>query len=156
MKSRSTHLFLLVALLLAAVRAYPCSWAPGRFHQVSALRGNVVGASIGPFQYLRWLRQSFVRKSVQLSLYQYRYPIHKIEDMPLVKTIHADGRGHFDFGDIATGHYTLVVNDGDWNSRTWFYVEVRQQVKKTVAVVIDISPNFPDCKGGHEFIVKTD
>jgi len=56
---------------------------------------------------------------------------------------------------LRPGHYTLIVDDGDWGTSHWFNVEVKLQPKETVTVTIDISPNFPDCKGGHEFIVKT-
>ena len=44
---------------------------------------------------------------------------------------------------------------GTGGSADWFDVEVKQQPRQTVAVIIDVSPHFPDCKGGHEFIVKT-
>ena len=75
--------------------------------------------------------------------------------MPMVKTTKTDVNGHFDFGEVAPGHYTLIVDDGDWGSSDWFDVEVKQQGKETVAVTIDVSPQFPNCKGGHEFIVRT-
>jgi hypothetical protein len=149
----SVLLFLFVLVILP--QAHSCSWAEGYFYQVSALRGNVVGAKIGPLQYSRWLRQSFARKNAELTLYQYRRPLKQRDEMSLVKTTKTDVDGRFDFGEIAPGHYTLIVDDGDWGTANWFDVEVKQQAKQTVAVTIDVSPNFPDCKGGHEFIVRT-
>ena len=75
--------------------------------------------------------------------------------MPLVKVTETDPKGYFDFGEIAPGHYTLILDDGVWGTSDWFDVEVKQQPKQTVTVTIDVSPAFPDCSGGHEFIVKT-
>ena len=153
-KSPSVRLLLIAALLVPA-QAHACSWADGYFYQVSALRGNVVGAKIGPLQYSRWLRQSFARKNAKLTLYQYRSPISQRYELPFVKATKADVNGRFDFGDVAPGHYTLIIDDGDWGTSAWFDVELKPQDKQTVAVTIDVSPNFPDCKGGHEFIVRT-
>lgn len=142
-------------LLLLVGQAHPCTWVDGYFHQVSALRGTVVGTKMGPLQYARWLRQSFARKNAKLTLYQYRRPIKRRDDMPLVKTINTDKDGRFDFGSVAPGHYTLIVDDGNWGTSNWFDVELKSQPRGTVAVTIDVSPHFPDCKGGHEFVVKT-
>jgi hypothetical protein len=75
--------------------------------------------------------------------------------MPPVKTTKTDGNGHFDFGEVAPGHYTLIVDNSAWGTSDWFDVEVKQQGQPTAAVTIDVSPQFPDCKGGHEFIVTT-
>lgn len=122
---------------------------------MSALRGDVVGAKIGPLQYSRRLRQLFTRKNATLTLYQYRRPLKDGEEMPLVKTTKTDADGRFDFDEVAPGHYTLVVDDGGLGSSDWFDVEVKQPVKETATITIDVSPNFPDCKGGHEFIVRT-
>jgi len=140
-------------LLIVAFQAYPCSWAEGYFHRVSRLRGNIVGADIGPLQYVHWLRQSFARRNARITLYEYHRPIKQRDDMPLVITTKTDVNGYFDFGEVGSGHYTLVVDDDDWQSSDWFDVEVNQEAKETVAVLIDVSPHFPDCKGGHEFIV---
>ncbi|MBI3646991.1 MAG: hypothetical protein HY233_13670 [Acidobacteriales bacterium] len=75
--------------------------------------------------------------------------------MPLVKATETDSHGHFDFGVLETGHYTLIVDDEGWGHSNWFDVEIESLTQKTVSVTIDISPHFPDCKGGHEFIVNT-
>jgi hypothetical protein len=154
MKGPSNALLLLIAVLLMASQAYPCTWTDGYFYQVSALRGNVVGAKIGPLQYVRWLRHSFTRKNAQITLYQYRRPVKQRDEMPLVRTTKTDINGYFDFGEVAPGHYTLIVDDNELGTSDWFDVEVKQQAKQTVAVTIDVSPPFPDCKGGHEFIVQ--
>jgi hypothetical protein len=47
-------------------------------------------------------------------------------------------------------HYTLSVDDGDL-----FNVEVEDQQPVTKSVTVDVSPIYPDCTGGHEFIVNT-
>ncbi len=155
-KIKRSTLVLTAILLLAVLQAYPCSWARGYFYQVTALRGKVVGAKIGPMQYIRWLRQSFTRRSVTLSLYRYRWPITRREDMPLVKTTSTDSAGSFDFGPLQSGHYTMILDDGEWGHSDWFDVEVKDLPHKTKSITIDISPTFPDCKGGHEFIASSD
>ncbi len=152
MKRSLDGLLLLVLTLLLATQAYPCTWEEGYFYQESALRGNVVGARIGPLQHIRWLRQSYARKNARLTLYEYLRPIKQRDEMPLVKTTKTDVNGRFDFGEVAPGHYTLIVDDDEWGTSEWFAVEVRKQAKMANAVTIDVSPPFPDCKGGHEFL----
>ncbi len=154
MKRSSEGILLLIIVLIVATQAYPCTWPEGYFYQVSELRGNVVGAKIGPLQYSRWLRQLFARKNARLTLYQYRRPITERDEMPVVKTAQTDVNGYFDFGEVAPGHYTLIVDDGEWGTSDWFDVEVKTQATQTMAILIDVSPHFPDCSGGHEFIVK--
>lgn len=56
---------------------------------------------------------------------------------------------------MKTGHYTLVVDDEKLSSSNWFDVEMKDRSLAKESVIIDVSPHFPDCKGGHEFIVKT-
>ena len=72
-------------------------------------------------------------------------------EMPLVKAVKTDGSGRFDFGDLQEGHYTLVI---DWPSESagWFDVEIKKLPRPTTSVKIDVSPVYPDCTGGHEFI----
>jgi len=92
------------------------------------------------------LRQSFIRKHAKLALYEYRQPL---DEMLLVKTIETDDSGSFDFGPLKLGHYMLRIDDNDL-----FDVEVKDLPRKTESVTIDVSPISPDCKGGHEFLVK--
>jgi hypothetical protein len=93
----------LAALLMSLVSpAHPCSWAIGYFHQVTCLRGTVVGMNRG---WPRWLRQSVVRENVNARLYEYRRPIHNRAEMPLVKAVKTDNNGWFDFGELPKGHY---------------------------------------------------
>ena len=75
--------------------------------------------------------------------------------MSLVKKSTADDDGNFDFGTLNQGHYTLIVDDVGWGSSTWFDVEIKNLPRQTESVIVDISPNFPDCKGGHEFIINS-
>jgi hypothetical protein len=147
------HLFPFLLVLLA-VHAYPCSFAHGYFYQVAELEGRVAGAKLGPLQYARWLRQSFTRNKVSLTLFEYRWPIHARTDMPLVKTIETDNRGRFQFGSLKPGHYPLIVDDHRWGTSDWFDIEITTLPHKAASVIIDISPHFPDCKGGHEIIAN--
>jgi hypothetical protein len=132
--------------LLSVSQTRACTLALGYFYQVSALKGRVVGAhnlTYAP----RWLRQSFVRKHAKLALYEYRQPW---DESSLVKTVEADNQGDFDFGSLKIGRYTLRLDDNDL-----FAIEVKELPRITASVTIDVSPIHPDCKGGHEFIVRT-
>jgi hypothetical protein len=143
---------LLAALLMSLMSsARPCSWAIGYFHQVTCLRGTLVGMNRG---WPRWLRQRVVRDNVNARLYEYRWPIHNPAEMPLVKAIKTDKNGWFDFGELPKGHYTLVI---DWPSgyADAFDVEITTLAKPTTSVKIDVSPVYPDCTGGHEFLSFT-
>ena len=97
------------------------------------------------------MRQRVARDNVNLRLYKYRWPLHDRSEMPLVKTVKTDGSGRFDFGELQEEHYTLVI---DWPSEygEWFDVEIKKLSRPTTSVKIDVSPVYPDCTGGHEFI----
>jgi hypothetical protein len=148
-------LLAVMILVISVEQARPCNWARGYFYQLTRLQGGVVGAKLGPLQYSRRLRQAFTRNKVKLTLYEYRWPINARNDMPVMKTVDTDSSGKFDFGVLPDGHYALVLDDQNWGNATWFDVELKRLPKETATVVIDISPNFPDCQGGHEFIVKS-
>jgi len=124
-----------------------CSFGSRYFHQVTAIRGRVVGRNLGPLQF-RWLRQSFSVRDATLTLYEYGSL-----DRKKVAVVKTDGHGNFDFGAIPKGHYSLSI-DLKEPSRMgdWFDVEVTDAVKATKDIVIDVSPISPDCTGGHEFI----
>lgn len=81
-----------------------------------------------------------------MALYEYRQPW---DETLLVKTVEADDHGSFDFGQLKLGHYVLRIDDNDL-----FDVEIKDLPRQTESVTIDVSPINPDCKGGHEFIVK--
>src|SRR6266568_731045 len=132
-------------VLLSASPVSACTLAP-YFYQITALRGRVVGTHSHHRFAPRWLRQSFIRKHAKLALCEYRQPW---DETLLVKTIETDDRGSFDFGPLKLGHYTLRIDDNDL-----FEVEVKDLSRKTESVTIDVSPINPDCKGGHEFLVK--
>ena len=129
-----------------------CSWVQGYFHQVTILKGRVVGRKLfGPLQYIRWLRQRPV-SAAQLKVYKYVYPLRDKHELVEVATASSDSSGHFDFGSsVPEGHYYLEISSADL--RDWFDVEIAKKVKSTKGVLIDISPNYPDCKGGHEFVI---
>ena len=135
---------LLMLLLVPQTRA--CTLAIGHFYQVSALKGRVVGTHNLTYS-PRWFRHFFVRKHAKLALYEYR---QTLDDSSLVKTVETDNRGNFDFSPLKIGHYTLRIDDNDL-----FAVEVKELPRITATVTIDVSPIHPDCKGGHEFIVRT-
>lgn len=143
-----TALAVISLALLSAFHANACSFPWGYFYQITALKGRVVGTREHHlFDPPRWLRQTFVRKHAKLTLYEYREPFDK---SLLVKTVETDDHGSFDFGPLRIGHYTLRIDDD--NS---FDVEIKDLPQKTESVTIDASPVYPDCSGGHEFIIKT-
>ena len=145
---KKTATVLASLLLLAVLQAHACTWAEGFFYQVTALRGQVVGATYHGFP--RWLRQSFAKKHAKMVLYEYRWPRPRNVIPPIVKTLETDGKGAFDFGPLRTGHYTLAIDGEDS-----FNVEIRELPKVTESVTIDVSPVYTDCTGGHEFNVRT-
>jgi hypothetical protein len=150
MVSSATNRAVLLAslLLLEALQAHACERAVGYFFQVTALKGQVVGTTYPGLP--RWLRQSFAKKYAKVVLYEYRWPRVGSAMPPVVKALETDGNGVFDFGTLLPGHYTLVV-DGE-NS---FDVEIKPLPEITESVTIDVSPVHPDCKGGHEFNIKS-
>ncbi len=75
--------------------------------------------------------------------------------MPLIKATQTDRHGSFNFGVLQPGHYTLVVDDEGWRHSDWFDFQVTNLPQEMATVTVDISQNFPDCKGGCELIVKT-
>jgi hypothetical protein len=68
----------------------------------------------------------------------------------IVRQVSTDSKGRFDFGELPTGHYTLVIEAPQNQDR--FDVEIVPLSKQTKSISIDVSPNYPDCTGGHEFI----
>jgi hypothetical protein len=144
----------IAAVLIAMLQAHACEWAIGYFYQVTALKGRVVGTNTAFLHSVRWLRQSFVRQHAKLTLYEYCSPCER-NKMPLIKTVETDTDGEFDFGPLKTGHYTLIIDEAKLGSSDSFDVEVKDLPRVTESVTIDVSPVSPDCKGGHEFLVKT-
>ena len=133
-------------VLLSAFHVSACTLAPGYFYQITALKGRVVGTHSHHTFAPRWLRQTLIRKHAKLALYEYRQPW---DETLLVKTVETDDHGNFDFGPLKQGHYMLRIDDSDL-----FDVEIKDLPRKTESVTIDVSPITPDCKGGHEFIVR--
>jgi hypothetical protein len=145
---KNTAIVLASALLFTGLQARACEWAVGYFYRVTALKGQVVGTTYHGLP--RWLRQSFAKKHAKLVLYEYRWPRSRNNMPPAIKTVETDGEGMFNFGPLRTGHYTLAIDDEDS-----FDVEIKEQPHATESVTIDVSPVYPDCTGGHEFIVRT-
>jgi hypothetical protein len=151
--TRFCRIALLAALVFRVQQAFPCSWAIGYFHQVIHLRGTLVG--MDSHGWPRWIRQRATRSNVKLSLFECRWPLHDWKERPLVKTVQTDRDGEFDFGSVKDGHYTLVI---DWPVAHGdsFDVEIRGLPRPTKSVTIDVSPVYPDCSGGHEFIALSE
>ena len=143
--------------LLAVVRtAYPCSFPIGYFYQVTRLRGTVVGVNRGDLRHsFRWARQRVIRPDVKLTLYEYRWPVKTLDELPVVKVVKTDRSGRFDFGTLSRGHYRLHISD-PWGFGSPFDIEIVSQPKPINIEMIDISPVYPDCKSGHEFVPVTE
>ena len=150
--ARAMALFLIATVFGCA--AYPCSLAPGYFHQVTAIRGRVVGHERQVFS-PRWFRQLFSVGGASLTLYEYRSPITRPEDLKRVATIAANSKGEFDFGAVPKGHYSLDINvNGTDSMGGWFDVEVTDAVAPTQSILLDVTGLSPDCTGGHEFMER--
>jgi len=150
-KNRCCALILLFGVLLP-IAAGACSFAPGYFHQVTALKGRIVGKNLGPLQF-KWFRQLFSVKDATLHVYQYHQPMSVGELKEPIATARTDSHGRFDFGILPAGHYLLEIAING-SGVDWFDVEITTKIKATESVLIDISPVAPDCSGGHEFIEK--
>ncbi len=152
MKATLLRVFTLVALITLIRAAYPCSLAIGYFYQVTRLRGTVVGVNNGDLRHpFRWARQRAIRPNVKLTLYEYRWPVKATDERTIIKVVKTDGNGGFDFATLPTGHYTLDIND-PWGGRSMFDVEIVSLPKPVDFEIIDISPVYPNCKGGHESV----
>ena len=143
-----------IAFALAGSKAVACSWAVGYFHQVTDLRGTVVGSSFPVLHLIRWYRQSVPRPRTKLTLYDYCWPCGRRNLLP-VKTVLADQKGKFDFGPQKPGHYYLDLDDQKDGLFDEFEVEVVRSQHPAETETIDISPVYPDCSGGHEFTVRS-
>jgi hypothetical protein len=150
LRARNTAVAVASLLLLAVSQGHACEWAIGYFYQVTALKGQVVGTNSHHLYVPRWLRQSFTRKQSKLALYEYRWPRGRNKMPPIIRSVETDNKGRFDFGPLGTGHYTLIIDDEDS-----FDVEIKELPQVTESVTIDVTPVFPDCTGGHEFIIKS-
>ena len=149
---RACLLFLVTATLGSF--GHTCTFAVGYFHQVTAIRGRVVGKNLPLFQFA-WFRQSFSVASASLTLYEFRSEPAKTENRKRIATATTNSQGDFDFGPIPKGHYSLdVAVPGSDVMGGWFDVEVTDVVKPTAAITLDVSPISPDCTGGHEFIER--
>jgi hypothetical protein len=138
---------ILIASSLLVLAAHACTFPVGYFFQVTALRGQVVGADSRAWWFNTHLS---ARSRAKLSLYEYRWPdAWNGSDRSPVAAVEADEGGKFDFGLLKVGHYSLRIDDVDW-----FDVEVNAEAPATDFVTINVSPVKPNCKGGHEFIVR--
>jgi hypothetical protein len=148
-------MMILMALLLLVPAAYSCTWAEGYFHQVTRLRGTVVGVKNGDLRHrFRFLRQRVDVGQARLTLYDYPYRWTDGGKNRIVKQVVADDHGDFDFDSLPVGHYTLLI--ASTRGEDMFDVQVTPLQKATASVTIDVSPNYPDCTGGHEFISTTE
>lgn len=141
----------ILALLVSKVLA--CSWFPGYFHQVTNLRGKVVGSKFPVLSSFRWFRQCVVRPNVKLTLYDYCWPCD-VRSLVPVQAALTDEAGRFDFGTLKPNHYYLRIDDEKGSFSDWFDVEIKGPPNPKESETIDISPVSPDCSGGHEFTVR--
>lgn len=148
------HLFLraclLTALLSLTLCADACTFNVGYFHQVTRLKGRVVGKSLPVFRF-RWLRQMFSVSGAELEVYEYQGWHWKEDSKPLARIV-ANSAGEFEFAALKEGHYSIQVKGGGLAG--WFDVEITNQVPPTERMTIDISPVSPDCSGGHQIEVE--
>lgn len=155
MKRRMTSATAVIAsvLTLGVAKIIACSWAIGYFYQVTSLRGTVVGSKFPVLHSFRWFRKSVVRPQAKMTLYDYCWPCDP-SSLAQVKTVLTGRDGKFDFGILKPGHYYLRIDDEKGSLSDWFEVEVKGPPNPKESETIDISPIYPNCAGGHEFIVR--
>ena len=132
--------------------AYGCTLATGYFHQVGQLRGVVVGVDHGDLRHLfRWSRQLITRNGAVLRLYPYsdRWPLSQP-----VREVKTDKHGHFDFGALPVGHYTVKIDLPESELGDRFDIEIVNQPQAFNFELVDISAIDPDCTGGHEIVAS--
>jgi len=144
------------ALLIVATLGYEghaCNLVDGYFHQVTAIKGRIVGKDLRLFSF-RWLRQSFSVAGATLTLYEYRSPANT-QELKRIAVAQTDSDGKFDLGTTPNGHYILYITVKDSDEMgARFDVEVTDTVRPTEGLLIDVSPIRPDCSGGSEFIER--
>src|SRR5215475_10203440 len=82
------RVFLAGALLIQAEQVFSCSLSVGYFHQVTRLRGTVIGMGnywplLGYRSYPPWIRRRVKRGDANLRLYDYRWPGNVRESQPI-------------------------------------------------------------------------
>jgi hypothetical protein len=154
LKTQSQHSLLVIVALAAVIpSAFACTWAQGYFHQVTSLKGTVVGVHDGDLRHpFPRLRKLVTRSDVRLTLYTYPEYASGIRVGHEVRSVGVDQKGYFDFGALAEGHYTLDIKGPGLNDM--YDVQITALPRPTSSVTIDVSPNYPDCTGGHVFIAK--
>ena len=150
MRVASHRVAALALVLCFAWHANACSLAIGYFHQVTGLKGRVVGASLGALQ-SRWLRRMFTVSGAELEVYEYSSGKRFEDRKPLARVV-TNQKGEFEFASLKEGHYTLHIKGR--NLEDWFDVEITNKVPVTRQIIIDASPVFPDCTGGHEMEIQ--
>jgi hypothetical protein len=58
------------------------------------------------------------------------------------------------FGIVKPNHHHLRIDDEKGSLSEWFQVEVTGPPIPKESEPTDVSPVYPDCTGGHEFIVR--
>jgi len=117
------------------------------------LQGTVVGVDKSDFRHkVRLLRQRVLRDDANVTLYEYPGELRDIGSPRVIAKAKTDKQGHFDLGGVPDGHYSLEI-EVPWGE-DWYDVQVTHMPKSTASVTIDVSPNYPDCTGGHEFISR--
>jgi hypothetical protein len=151
MRKVKIFITILAIVFCFAITGDACSLIRGYFHQVTHLKGRVVGKSLGAIQF-RWLRRMYNVSGAELEVYEYGRPWPR-DAKPLAQTI-ANSAGEFEFGTLKEGHYSLFIKGGGMQDS--FDIEITNKVPRTKEVTLDISPIFPDCTGGHEFEVQAE
>jgi len=155
MKRRAIYATAVIVLILSfpTSRIHACEWAIGYFYKVTSLRGTVVGSKFPVLSSFRWFRHAVVRSQATLTLYDYCWPCN-LRNLVPVKTAFAGNDGTFDFGNLKPGHYHLKIEDEKDSFSGLFEVEIIGRPNSRESEIIDISPAYPDCTGGHEFVVR--
>jgi hypothetical protein len=94
----------------------------------------------------------FSVSGAELTLFDYNQPFRWDKKPPAVALTRTTSAGEFEFGNVKEGHYRLEIRGETMYGL--FDVEITTQAPTTKSIVIEVSPIFPDCKGGHEFEIE--
>ena len=91
--------------------------------------------------------------NAELLIYNYTQPSTWQTKALAIATTRTNSAGDFEFKGVQEGHYLLVIDGGSLHDS--FEVEITSKVRPTKSILIDISPIYPDCTGGHEMEISS-
>ncbi|MDR3754764.1 MAG: hypothetical protein P4K93_06070 [Terracidiphilus sp.] len=144
--------FFILVLAVSVPLSYACSFPIGYFYQVSNLRGTIVGVANHDLRHeSRLMRQRVTQEGLLVTLREYRWPVEDKGKLRIIARTKTGKNGEFDLSNAPDGHYFLDI-DTLWGGDT-YTIQIVHRLQRNQSVLIDVSPVYPDCTGGHEFVI---